>query len=176
MRTMTKKHDDMWWKLIKNNDEIMNNYENMMTCDETNKRQWQNNEQLYMWIYIYIWKPWWNMMKICSKHSPNRILKFPSPSKWQTLLPTSTLGSTMGFTPEKWNMLNPQKWESWDISEVMAIFERSWWTPGWIIGKFPSWKTDPTDGFWSKTVRFLGLWPSWWSDLRRQRKEWCNMM
>ena len=53
MRTMTKKHDDMWWKLIKNNDEIMNNYENMMTCDETNKRQWQNNEQLYMWIYIY---------------------------------------------------------------------------------------------------------------------------
>ena len=41
-------------KTLKNNDEIMNNYENMMTCDETNKRQWQNNEQLYMYNYVYI--------------------------------------------------------------------------------------------------------------------------
>ena len=41
-------------KTIKNNDEVMKIYENMMTCDETNKRQWQNNEQLYMWIYIYM--------------------------------------------------------------------------------------------------------------------------
>ena len=41
-------------KTMKNNDEIMNNYENMITCDETNKRQWQNNEQLYMYIYVYM--------------------------------------------------------------------------------------------------------------------------
>ena len=34
----------------------MNNYENMMTCDETNKRQWQNNEQLYMYNYVYIYE------------------------------------------------------------------------------------------------------------------------
>ena len=37
-------------KTMKNNDEIMKNYENMMTCDETKKGQWQNNKQLYIYM------------------------------------------------------------------------------------------------------------------------------
>ena len=54
-------------KTLKKNDEIMNNCENMMTCDETNKRQWQNNEQLYMYNYVYIYENhdeiWWTFVQ-----------------------------------------------------------------------------------------------------------------
>ena len=57
-------------KTIKNNDEIMNNYENMMTCDETNKKQWKNNEQLYMYNYVYIY------MKTMLKYDENLFRTF----------------------------------------------------------------------------------------------------
>ena len=57
-------------KTIKNNDEIMNNYENMMTCDETNKKQWKNNEQLYMYNYVYIY------MKTMLKYDENLFKTF----------------------------------------------------------------------------------------------------
>jgi hypothetical protein len=50
-------------KTIKNNDEVMKIYENMMTCDETNKRQWQNNEQLCIYIYENHDEIWWKSVQ-----------------------------------------------------------------------------------------------------------------